>query len=534
MIEHDNEILLIDGGLGFAGHDVPGADYLMPDIRFLIPLQKKVVGMFVTHGHLDHIGALKNIIPALGFPKIYGAPFTIAMIKKIFEEHGLLNKTKFVVVNPDSKQLATAGKFKYEFFRVNHTVPDSCGVYVETKSCRLMHMGDYKVDFTPVLDKPTDLANFARIASRKIDVLLQETTNSVKKTWTTTETVITEEIDDVIRDAKDRVIIGNFSSLISRIQEIVKIAEKYGKFVFINGRSMVNHVAIAREMGYIKCKTNTVKNLDPKTIKSVPSSKQIIITTGAQGEEYGGLALMGRGDHRVLNVSPRDTIVFSSSVIPGNEVPIIELKNQLIRYGAKVVTIHDKEVHAGGHGGILEQKVVVNVIHPRYILPVHGDISMRFTLKRELIAMGWESTDVPMLEDGAWIEFDSRHDLQNPRKKLEMDTLVVDGQGIGVQDSKVIKDRIQMRDAGVLVVNLIRNKAGDIQQTTVDSRGLFYTDEIRDMHAKIQGKAQDSYTSATKAGGDAIGLERTLTKDLEKYLLKLIDREPMVVVKIAG
>lgn len=238
--------------------------------------------MFITHGHLDHIGALKNLIPALGFPPIYASPFTIAMIKKGFEEAGLKNKVQFFTINPDAGKMANVGVFKYEFFRVNHSIPDSCGIYIETPSARIMHMGDYKIEFFPRIDKPADLANYARIASRGIDILLQETTNSARQEWTTSETKVSGELKQIIQDAPERVIIGNFSTLISRIQDVVTIAEQLGRVVLINGRSMVDCVAITRELGYLKCKEGAVKPLDKKTIESVPENKQIIITTGAQ------------------------------------------------------------------------------------------------------------------------------------------------------------------------------------------------------------------------------------------------------------
>lgn len=372
MIECNDEILLVDGGLEFArGGNSPGFNYLLPDIRFLMGETKRIKGMLVTHGHLDHIGALKNIIPALGFPPIYAAPFTIAMIKKFFEEAGLRGKVQFFPINPDSGKLANIGPFKYEFFRVNHTIPDSCGIYIETPHVRIMHMGDYKIEFFPRLDKPADLSNYARIAARGIDVLLQETTNSYKQEWTASETKVSGELRALIQDAPERVIVGNFSTLISRIQDIISIAESLGKYVLINGRSMVDTVAIARELGYLKCKEGVMKPLDEKTMESIPENKQIIITTGAQGEEFGGLNNISKGDHRVLSIKPRDTIILSSSVIPGNELAIIDMINRLNRFGAKVVTIKENEVHSGGHGGILEQRVLINLVKPKYIIPVH-------------------------------------------------------------------------------------------------------------------------------------------------------------------
>mgnify|MGYP005671501821 FL=1 len=209
-------------------------------------------------------------------------------------------------------------------------------------------------------------------------------------------------------EAKDRTIIGNFSTLISRIQDVIRIAEDLGKYIFISGRSMVDHVAIAREMGYIKCKSDTIKTLDSKTLSGVPEQRQIIITTGAQGEEYGGLGLMSRGDHRVVSIKPRDTIILSSSVIPGNEVSIRNLVNDLNRFGPKIITIKEKEVHSGGHGGIAEQKVIMNLVKPRFIIPCHGDLTARLTLKKAAVRMGYDPKEVLIMEDGALIEMSAK------------------------------------------------------------------------------------------------------------------------------
>lgn len=521
MIEHNNEILLVDGGLEFArGGNSPGFNYILPDIRFLLGETHRIKAMLVTHGHLDHIGALKNIIPALGFPPIYAAPFTIAMIKKFFDEAGLKGKVQFFPINPDSGKLANIGSFRYEFFRVNHTIPDSCGIYIETPQVRIMHMGDYKIEFFPRLDKPADLQNYSRIAARGIDVLLQETTNSYKQEWTASETRVSGELKALIQDAPERVIIGNFSTLISRIQDVVSIAESLGKYVLINGRSMVDSVTIARELGYLKCKEGVMKPLDEKTIESIPENKQIIITTGAQGEEFGGLNNISKGDHRVISIKPRDTIILSSSVIPGNELAIIDMINRLNRFGAKVVTIKENEVHSGGHGGILEQRVLINLVKPKYIIPVHGDITQRLTLKREVMKMGWDPKHVLMLEDGSLVEFDSRHEVIFGRKRLPLEALGVDGMSIGALDSRAIHDRIRIGEEGVLIINS--------KEAVVDSRGLFFADEIQASHKAIADEVK-KFTAGKKTGDDK-NLRDALAKEIGKMVNKVWEREPVIVV----
>jgi ribonuclease J len=521
MFEHGDDILIVDGGLEFArGGKSPGFNYLLPDIRFLQPHIKRIKWMLITHGHLDHIGALKNLIPALGFPPIYAAPFTIAMIKKGLEEAGLKNKVQFFPVNPDSGKMSNIGVFKYEFFRVNHTIPDSCGIYIETPSARIMHMGDYKLEFFPRIDKPVDLANYARIASRGIDILLQETTNSYKQDWTTSETKVTGELKQLIQDAPERVIIGNFSTLISRIQDVVTIAEQLGRHVLVNGRSMVDCVAIAREMGILKCKEWTVKPLDSKTMESIPESKQIIITTGAQGEEFGGLNNISRGEHVTISIKPRDTIILSSSIIPGNELAIIDMMNRLNRFGAKIITIKENEVHSGGHGGIAEQRVIMNLVRPKYIIPVHGDITQRLTLKREAVKMGWDPKNVLMLEDGSIVELDERHELVFSRKKIPLEALGVDGMSIGSLETRAVKDRIQLGEEGVLVVNT--------KDSTIESRGLFFPDEIAASHAAISDYVKKA-VGAKKADENEKNFREFLTKDLGKMVLKVWEREPLVV-----
>lgn len=416
--------------------------------------------------------------------------------------------------------MANVGVFKYEFFRVNHTIPDSCGVYIETPSARIMHMGDYKIEFFPRIDKPADLANYARISSRGIDVLLQETTNSYKQDWTTSETKVTGELKQLVQEAPERVIIGNFSTLISRIQDVVTIAEQLGRHVLVNGRSMIDCVAIAREIGYLKCKEGTIKALDKKTMESIPENKQIILTTGAQGEEFGGLNNISRGDHQTISIKPRDTIILSSSIIPGNELAIIDMMNRLNRFGAKIITIKENEVHSGGHGGIVEQRVIINLVKPKYIIPVHGDITQRLTLKREAVKMGWDPKNVLMLEDGSIVELDERHELIFSRKKLPLEALGVDGMSIGSLESRAVKERIQLGEEGVLIVNT--------RDHSIESRGLFFPDEISASHAAISDYVKKAL-SAKKPEENHKNFCEFLAKDIGKMVLKVWEREPVVV-----
>ena len=283
---------------------------------------------------------------------------------------------------------------------------------------------------------------------------------------------------------------------------------------------MVDCVAITRELGYLKCKEGTLKQLDQKTLESVPENKQIIITTGAQGEEFGGLNNISRGDHQTISIKPRDTIILSSSIIPGNELAISEMMNRLNRFGAKIITIKELEVHSGGHGGMAEQRVMLNLVQPKYVVPVHGDLTMRLTLKREAIKMGWDPKNVLMLEDGSVVELDERHELIFSQKKIPLEALGVDGMSIGSLECRSVKERIQLGEEGVLVVNT--------RDHSIESRGLFFPDELSASHTAISDYVKKAL-SAKKPEENDRNYREFLAKDLGKMVLKVWEREPLVV-----
>ncbi len=535
MVQYGDEILLIDSGIQFAEPDMLGASCSIPDVSSLIRYKDQIKGLIITHAHLDHIGALKHILPALGMPTLYGTKLTMGIIKKSLEEHNLTSTTTFVEVDSESTTPVQIGKnFKVEFFRVNHSVPDCAWVVVETPSgFRLVHTWDFKIDFTPALDKPADLARIWEIGRKGVNLLLSDSTGSIRKWFSTSEKVIGENLEKIIAGTQGRLIITIFSSWISRVQQIINAAEKNGKVVFLSGRSMVENIAISKELWYIKSKPNTVKKLSPKTTQGIPASQQVIITTWSQGEEFSALTRMAEGKHPWLEIVKWDTIVFSSSVVPWNERTVVGVINKLIRLGATVITKDDREIHTWGHAYQEEQKIMLNLTAPQYFMPVYGDLYFRNIHKQTAMSIGMKEDNILLTDNGNITDFAPNGTVFKSKIKMPIQDIIIDGHGIGTTTSHVIKAREKMMDSGVLVVVFkvdVKTKAV-IWHLKLESRGLVYLDEVRMVHKILIKKAKSIYENTVKdvpeiEEKDLVKIIRT---DLESFLAHKIDRNPMVI-----
>ncbi|MDD2516198.1 MAG: ribonuclease J [Candidatus Gracilibacteria bacterium] len=532
MVEYDKEIILIDCGIQFPENNMLGAKYSLPDISPIIPLRDRIAGILVTHGHLDHIGGLKHVLPMLGFPNIYATKLTIGLIKKQLEESGIIGKANIFEINPDKDGIFQVGKFKIEFFRENHNIPDACGVYVETPNFKMVHTGDFKFDFTPSIDQPANLSKIGEIGSRGIDLLMSDSTNSMREGFTQTEADIGDSLHKVISEAKGRVIIATFSSLIGRMQQIIESAEKTGRSVYLNGRSMVENARIGRELGFIKCKPGTIKRLTNK-IDNVPDNEVLIITTGSQGEEMSGLHRMAYGEHTIINIRPGDTVMLSSSPILGNERQIVDLMNNLIKFGAILFTKDGMDLHTSGHACREEQKLMLNLIKPKYFMPVHGELYMRVAHKKTATMLGIPDKNVILTDNGSILEVDKQRNIKKSAFKLKLEEIIVDGHGIGIANSHVIEARAQMMKAGVVVIVFkVFQKTRELDgMLKIESRGLVYLDEVREVHRMIIKKARTSYQQTIKDMPDIEDkdLIKIIRKDVEAYLAYKIDREPMVI-----
>lgn len=539
MFQYGEEILLLDCWLQFAEPDMFGASYSIPDVSFLIQYKENIKGIIITHAHLDHFGSLKHILPVLWMPTIFSTKLTIGMIKKQLEEAKILSSATFVEVDSDSTQKVKIGShFSVEFFRVNHSVPDCVGCLIETpKGTRIVHTGDFKIDFTPAIDKPADLSRIKKIGEKWITLLLSDSTGSIRKGFSTSEKEIGETLEKIIsQHYKGRLIITIFSSWISRVQQIIDACEKNGKFVFLSGRSMVDNVALSKELWYLTIKPNILRKMSPKTTEGIPAEKQVIITTGSQGEEFSALTRMAEGKHNSIEILAGDTIIFSSSVVPWNEKVVIGVINKLIRLGANVITKDDREVHTWGHAFQEEQKIMLSLVNPKYFMPVYGDLYFRHLHKMTAIGVGVKEENILLLDNGNIIDFAPDNTVFKSRIKVPIQDLIIDGYGIGTTTSHVIKAREKMMNAWVLVILF---KADTKTKTILghiklETRGLVYVDEVRQIHRMIIKKAKDVYENTVKDIPDIEekDLLKIIKTDMEAFLLQKIDREPMVIPMI--
>nr|MDD3720142.1 ribonuclease J [Candidatus Gracilibacteria bacterium] len=536
LFQYEDDLLLLDCGVQFAEPDMLGANYSIPDISSLIQYKDKIKGIIITHAHLDHIGALKHILPPLGMPTIYGTKLTIGIIKKGLEEARILSHATFVEISGDSTEKVKIGKhFAVEFFRVNHSVPDCVGVCLETPGgARIVHTGDFKIDFTPAIDKPADLGRIGEMGRRGVTLFLSDSTGSIRKGFSKSEKDIGESLEKIIENhVKGRLIIATFSSWISRIQQLINICDKHGKQIFLSGRSMVENVAIAKELGYLKMKPGTVKKMSPKATEGVAPHNQVIVTTGSQGEQFSALTRMAEGKHNSLEILKGDTIIFSSSVVPGNERSVVGVINKLLALGANVITKDDSEVHTGGHAFQEEQKIMLNLVNPKYFMPVYGDLYFRTLHKNTAVSIGFPEENVLLLENGNIIDLAPDQSVFRSRIKMPIQDIIIDGNGIGTANSHVIKAREKMMDSGVLVVlyKVDSNTKAILGNLKIESRGLVYLDEVRLVHKMVHKKAKDVFENTIKDVPDMEekDLLKIIKTDLEAFVLQKIERSPMII-----
>lgn len=535
LFQYWDDLLLVDGGLQFADPHLFGANYSIPDISFLTKYTKNIKALLITHAHLDHIGALKHLLPALDFPVIYATRFTNGLIRKSLEEHKILDKATLIDVDASTGEMLHIGPFKVEFFNVNHSVPDCAGLYIESPGgTKFFHTGDFKIDFHPAIDVPSNLNRYAEIGKRGITMMLSDSTWALKKGFSMSEKNVGETLEKIVANhTKGRLIIATFSSWISRIQQLLDICEKHDKYMFLSGKSMVENVAIAKELWYLNVKPHIMKKMTPKNTEGIPAYKQIIITTGSQGEQFSALTRMAEGKHNSIEIVAGDTVVFSSSVVPWNERAVVGTINKLIRLWANVITKDDGEVHTGGHGFQEDQKLMYRLVKPKYFCPIHGDLYFRTIHKNTIVGMGMKEENILFLDNGSIIDFAPNGSVFRSKIKVPIQEIIIDGHGIGTSTSHVIKAREKMMNSGVLVVSykVDRRTKALLGHIKIETRGLVYLDEVRFLHRAIIKKAKEAYENTIKdvpdiEEKDLLKLVRT---DLETFILKRIDREPMII-----
>lgn len=529
IFEYGNDIVIVDMGLMFPEEDMMGIDYIIPNIEYLKKNQKKIRGVIITHGHFDHIGGIPHIMPEIGNPPIYTAELTKAMILKRqedYKQHAPLN-----VKTVRKIDRLVLGEMKIEFFHVNHSIPDAMGLAIHTPCGTALHTGDFKFDHSPVNDAPADIAKIARLGSEGVLALLSDSTDATKPGYSISESEIRKGIESIFEKAKGRVITATFSSLVSRIQQIAEVAEQYGRKLAVDGYSMRNNVEIARELGYINAKSSTF--IDIKQVNNYPDNKVAIMCTGAQGEGNAVLMRIINNEHRFVKVKKGDTVVFSSSVIPGNERTVQGMKDTLYKKGAEVMHYKMMDIHSGGHGAQEDLKMMINLVRPKYLVPAHGTYYMRKAHGDLGKMMKMKDDKIVLGENGLVLEFDQNGNRVTTQEKVPSSYVMVDGLGVGDVGNVVLRDRQLLAEDGMFtIVTIIEKKTKEvIGEPQVTSRGFIYVKENFDLVNATKKRVKAIITKSTSAGSAPNWdyIKNSIRDDLGQFLFQKTQRRPMVL-----
>ncbi|OGY89991.1 MAG: hypothetical protein A3B30_01565 [Candidatus Komeilibacteria bacterium RIFCSPLOWO2_01_FULL_52_15] len=526
VIEYGSDIIIIDMGLQWPEEDMPGIDYIIPNADYLKGKEKNIRGVIITHGHYDHIGAIPHLAPKLGNPTIYGTPLTLGIIAKRQEDFKMI-PLKLQAVDRDT--VLKLGVFTVSFFGVSHNIPDSVGVIVDTPYGKVVHTGDFKLDPNYSGDRPAEIDKIQKLGEQNVLALMADSTNASQPGRQLTEGEIQGNIDQILADAPGRVIIGTFASLLGRIQQIIWAGEKINKKIIIEGYSMKRNVELAQALGYMKLKRETM--LDIRDIGDYPSNKIIILCTGAQGEDNAVLMRIANKEHRSLKIEKGDTVVFSSSVIPGNERSVQRLKDSLYRLGAEVIHYQMMDVHAGGHAKQEDLFDTIQMIKPRYHIPVYGNHSFLRLHAKVALRAGIPEKNIFVPDNGQIMEFSARGGRLTSQK-VPSDYVFVDGLGVGDVSHVVLRDRQMMAEDGMLVViATINGKTGKlINSPDIISRGFIYMREqkklVEQIRAKIRGLVGDH---GKRAQANDSYLKDKIRNELGQFLYHKTKRRPMIL-----
>lgn len=527
LLEYGDDILLIDLGLQFPEEDMPGIDYIIPNMSYLKGKEKRIRGVIITHGHYDHIGGIPHIIPALGYPPIYALPITNAIIKKRQDDYKGLQPLNIHNINIEDH--LRLGGFDLEFFHLNHNIPDAMGTVIRTPEATIIHTGDWKFDYQPVGEMPADLQKIARIGSEGVTALICDSTNAGQPGHQISEGEIGGNLEDILRKAPGRVIIGTFASLLSRVKQLIEISERMGKVVALGGFSMKSNVEIAKELGYMKFNPKTL--IDIRNIEKYSPEKVVIICTGAQGEKNATLMRIANGEHRDVTLMKGDTVIFSSSVIPGNERTVQRLKDTLFRKGAEVIHYEMMDVHAGGHAKAEDVKLMIRLLNPKYFIPNHGNHFMLRYNGKVALSMGYPEANVFIADNGQVMEFQGGVGKMTT-EKLQSDYVFVDGLGVSDETNVVLRDRqVLAEDGMVVIIATVDSKTGKlIQNPDLISRGFVYLKEhkelIEDLRHRVKKLVVDS---DPLTWADTNYIRNKIRDYVGQFLFTKTEKRPMIL-----
>jgi len=524
VIRFDNQILVVDAGLAFPEDDMLGIDLVIPDYSYLIENQDMVLGIVVTHGHEDHIGALPYLLRDLHVP-VFATKLTMGLIEsKLQETNGRL--TGNVVQPGDSVRL---GDFKVEFIQVSHSIPDSVGLAITTPLGTIIHTGDFKMDHTPIAnEKVLDIAKFAELGRKGVLCLLSDSTNAERPGYTQSESEVGLVFNETFQFAKDRIILASFASNISRIQQVINAAMLTSRKVAIVGRSMLNYATIAAELGYLTVPDGILISEDE--ILTLPPNQVCIVMTGSQGEPMSALTRIAMNDHKKLEIHPGDTVIISANPVPGNEKSVSRTIDQLFRQGANVIHGSSSNVHVSGHASQEDLKLILNVVKPKYFVPMHGEYRMLINHGRIAERLGIPSENIFIAENGSVIEFTRRG--AGMAGKVSAGKILVDGLGVGDVGNIVLRDRKQLAQEGILIVVLTINRdtCEIVSGPDVVTRGFVYVRESESMLDEAKDKARQTAEKCLEGGAvEWVSMKNQVRDTLNKHFYEKTRRRPMIL-----
>lgn len=527
MLEYGNDIIFIDAGLQFPEEEMPGIDYIIPNVEYLKGKEKNIRGIIVTHAHYDHIGAIPHLAPILHNPPIFSARLTLGIIAKRQDDFPNSPKLDLREVDIDGK--LKLGDFTVEFIRINHSVPDSLAIVVRTPEGTVLHTGDFKFDLQPIGDQVTDFAKMTRIGEEGVLALLADSTNASKPGQQKSETYIGKTIESIMEKAEGRIIVGTFASNLNRVQQLLWSAETLGRFVVLEGHSMRTNVEIAKQLGYLTVESKTI--ITAQEAVKLPPHKVIIVGTGAQGEENASMMRMATGGHRFFKVEPEDMVIFSSSVIPGNERSVQNLKDMLIRQGAKIVHYQMMDVHAGGHAQEEDLKLLLRMVKPKYYVPIEGNLHLLYDNAQIALGLGWPDDQVFIPSNGQVMEFAGGEGVLT-KEMLPADYVFVDGLGVGDVSEVVLRDRQALSEDGMIVVIVsVSAREGKLMgEPDLISRGFIYMKEnkrlVDDVKKKVAEIVQPHLKHETP---NPVYLKNKIRDEVGQFLFQKIQRRPMIL-----
>ena len=526
LIESAGESFIIDCGLTFPDETMPGVDLVIPDFTYIMEQRESIKGIFITHGHEDHIGALPYLLKQAKFP-VYGAKLTIGLIENKLKEAGLLGKTSLNVVKPGD--VVELDQNRIEYIAVNHSIPDACALAVHTPAGTIIHTGDFKIDFTPIDGEIINLARFGELGCKGVLALLSDSTNSERPGGSQSERTVGESLDKIFASCMDkRILVATFSSNVHRVQQIVDAAAKYGRRIAVQGRSMTNVINKSLELGYLDIPQGILVDVD--AAGKYPPEKIVIITTGSQGEPMSALTRMAMGDHRKVTVGAGDCIIISASPIPGNEKLVTKVINELLKAGAKVVYEKMFDVHVSGHACQDEQKTLLALTKPKFFMPVHGEYKHLKKHAETAISMGIEQSRVMIADIGKVVEI--TENSIGIVDTVPAGKVLVDGLGVGDVGSVVLRDRKHLAQDGlIVVVTTVNGETGEILSgPDIVSRGFVYVRESEDMIGRARSIARDSIERCIKGNAREWNfLKQQVKDDLGDYFWQMTKRNPMIL-----